>query len=264
MSIVDIYELLAVEAEQLREEVQASDPTGFLERIEARLAVGGRPATDRALRRPGGTLAPARPPGPTRDPRASAPAPGPAECAGAVRAELLATLEQLCAVVMAGALPGQIDAFFAKGSDISGATVTGCLLYSLGSHGTADVMWRVAAGADEPMAAHLLVLHYTTTDQELLADLWRERTSVIGVQNLPELPLTPVADPTVLALQLTDRLEQPTLDSLAEMAPALGTMAAADSEAPWLPEHGGGTALMRAARTVSGPARRRRRVAPCS
>lgn len=171
-------------------------------------------------------------------------------------------MEQLCAVVMAGVLPAQIDAFFARGSDISGATATGCLLYSLGSHGTADVMWRVAAAAEEPMAAHLLVLHYTTTDQELLADLWRERISVIGVQYLPELPLTPVIDPRELAQQLTGRLEQPTLDSLAEMVPALGAVARGSSVMPLVPGRGGGAVVMRPARTLSGPSRRRRRVAP--
>lgn len=69
---------------------------------------------------------------------------------------------------------------FADDYDQVGARTFACLLYTLGRHDSALYWWRFAAGAGDPLAAHLLAAHHAAAGHNPDARLWRTFARMLG------------------------------------------------------------------------------------
>ncbi|UDM05522.1 hypothetical protein [Streptomyces longhuiensis] len=70
-----------------------------------------------------------------------------------------------------------------------GARTFACMLYLLGRRHSAVFWWGFAAGADDPLAAHLLATHYAINNTSLQkARVWRWYSRLLGYRSRRHLP----------------------------------------------------------------------------
>ncbi|MET9957302.1 hypothetical protein ABZ135_37900, partial [Streptomyces sp. NPDC006339] len=104
----------------------------------------------------------------------------------ASRAVVLAYVQVLCENVLRS---NDVDtlADFAADYDETGARTFACLLYRLDRRDSALYWWRFAAGAGDPLAAHLLAAHHAAVGQNPDARVWRASAQMLGFtdQHLP-------------------------------------------------------------------------------
>ena len=125
----------------------------------SRRAAASRPRTRRGLRR---RPTPICPPDPAAHPDA-----------------VLEHVRGMCRQVVSS---GEIDtlAAFAADYDEAGARTFACLLYTLNRREGALFWWRFAAGAGDPLAAHLLAAHHAAVGTEPEARVWRAFSRLLG------------------------------------------------------------------------------------
>ncbi|MFB7411423.1 hypothetical protein ACFCZ2_30015 [Streptomyces sp. NPDC056202] len=218
-------ELMARQAEAIRAQVQQHSTEDFMQRLAARIATGaGRPAriqytpaatantpspyeseTDDISQLPPPAPRPDAPterPGGRPRPRARRtarrrPTPIIASDPVATRAITFGYVTQLCTTVLRS---NEIDTLnaFAADYDAAGARTFGCLLYSLDKRESALYWWRFAAGAGDPLAAHLLAAHHAAIGPTADARAWRAYTALLGFTPEQHVP-QPVRHRTELA-----------------------------------------------------------------
>ncbi|MFC9734341.1 hypothetical protein ACFWGM_32820 [Streptomyces roseolus] len=208
-----LEDLLAKQVRYLREQANRHDTDDFMERLATRIAEESRrpprvsyavtdtiqrPDTDTPIR-PTSQLPP---PAPSPDPRSAHPGgptrplhrrvrrrPSPiiASDPAASQFAVLAYIQVLCENVLRS---DDIDtlADFAADYDEAGARTFACLLYSLHRRESALYWWRFAAGAGDPLAAHLLAAHHAAVGQSPDARVWRASAQMLGFtdQHLPQ------------------------------------------------------------------------------
>jgi hypothetical protein len=108
---------------------------------------------------------------------------------------VIAHVRRLCEVVLRS---NDIDrlADFAADYDQAGARTFACLLYTLDRRESALYWWRFAAGAGDPLAAHLLAAHHAAVGRSPDARLWRAFARMMGFttdRHLPQ-PVRPGTD----------------------------------------------------------------------
>ncbi|MFJ5726202.1 hypothetical protein [Streptomyces sp. NPDC093149] len=72
--------------------------------------------------------------------------------------------------------------------DQAGARTFACLLYSIDHHESALYWWGFAAGAGDPLAAHLLAAHHAAVGSPPDARVWRAFARLLGYtkRHLPQ------------------------------------------------------------------------------
>ncbi|MFF8610983.1 hypothetical protein ACF06X_34320 [Streptomyces sp. NPDC015346] len=206
-----LEDLLNKQVKYLREQADRHDTDDFMDRLAERIARDARrPArvaygTPDAVQRPSAELPdaekatppvsqlppPAQRPGfTTAHPRGSTrpgarremrrrPTPIIQADPRASQFAVLAYVQLLCENVLRS---NDIDALadFAADYDETGARTFACLLYSLDRRESALYWWRFAAGAGDPLAAHLLAAHHAAVGQSPDARLWRASAQMLG------------------------------------------------------------------------------------
>ncbi|MEU9530585.1 hypothetical protein AB0D58_35190 [Streptomyces sp. NPDC048210] len=109
---------------------------------------------------------------------------------------VIAYVRQLCDTVLRS---NDVDtlADFAAHYDQAGARTFACLLYYLDKRESALYWWRFAAGAGDPLAAHLLAAHHAAVGRSPEARIWRTYSHMLGFtsdQHLPQAVRTDIAD----------------------------------------------------------------------
>ncbi|OKK08170.1 hypothetical protein AMK26_03875 [Streptomyces sp. CB03234] len=144
------------------------------------------------------TLRPDGRPQPRR-PRARRRRPTPINTSDPAKSQYLAFgyVTELCSTVLRSA---EIDtlAAFAADYDEAGARTFGCLLYSLDKRESAMYWWRFAAGAGDPLAAHLLAAHHAATGPSTDSRAWCAFSRMLGFRADRHVP-KPVRHRTELA-----------------------------------------------------------------
>lgn len=116
---------------------------------------------------------------------------------GVTPAALLAHVRRLCEVVLRSKDVERLTSF-REDYDEAGARTYGCLLYTLGKRESALYWWRFAAGAEDPLAAHLLASHHAAVGLTPDARVWRAFARMLGFTTGHHVP-EPVHTETVLA-----------------------------------------------------------------
>ncbi|MGP3756160.1 hypothetical protein [Streptomyces sp. IBSNAI001] len=100
---------------------------------------------------------------------------------------VMAYLRWLCDIVLRS---HDIDRLsqFAVDYDQVGARTFACLLYSLDRKESALFWWRFAAGAGDPLAAHLLAVHHAADGRTADARLWRACARMLGFDSDQDIP----------------------------------------------------------------------------
>lgn len=104
---------------------------------------------------------------------------------------------ELCSTVLRSAEIDTLDAFAADYDEV-GARTFGCLLYSLDKRESATYWWRFAAGAGDPLAAHLLAAHHAATGPNADSRAWKAFSKMLGFKPDRHVP-QPVRHRTELA-----------------------------------------------------------------
>ncbi|MFF9607810.1 hypothetical protein ACF1GY_37095 [Streptomyces sp. NPDC014684] len=104
---------------------------------------------------------------------------------------------ELCSTVLRSAEIDTLDAFAADYNE-AGARTFGCLLYSLDKRESATYWWRFAAGAGDPLAAHLLAAHHAATGPNADSRAWNAFSRMLGFKPDRHVP-QPVRHRTELA-----------------------------------------------------------------
>ncbi|MFJ3205816.1 hypothetical protein [Streptomyces sp. NPDC086989] len=222
-----LEEMLKAQAQALHDEYDDHDTTGFLRRLADHInEEGQRPPRVRLSALPYDTGAEPQAEAVERPPRTQVtpPAQGPearTRTQGFVRprllrrplrrrptpiappepgvspAAVLAYVRKLCEVVLASKDVERLETFD-EDYDQAGARTYACLLYTLGKHDGALYWWRFAAGAGDPLAAHLLASHHAAVGLTPDARVWRAFAHMLGFSNERHIP-EPVHTETVLA-----------------------------------------------------------------
>ncbi|SFT22198.1 hypothetical protein SAMN04487982_110172 [Streptomyces sp. ok210] len=110
---------------------------------------------------------------------------------------VIAYVQQLCDNVLRS---NDIDTLsdFAAHYDQAGARTFACLLYTLDKRESALYWWRFAAGAGDPLAAHLLAAHHAAVGCSPDARIWRTYAHMLGFTGDRHLP-QPVRHRTEIA-----------------------------------------------------------------
>lgn len=221
----DAMELLARQAEAIRAQVMLHSTEGFMQRLAARLASEAkRPSrvqyasagaaadtgaphleetteiTQLAPPTAGPSPKTARPDGRAHlRPRARRRRPTPINPFDPKASQHLAFsyVIELCNTVLRSADIDTLEAFAAN-YDAAGARTFGCLLYSLDKRESATYWWRFAAGAGDPLAAHLLAAHHTATGPNADSRAWNAFSRMLGFKPDRHVP-QPVRHRTELA-----------------------------------------------------------------
>ncbi|WP_405933635.1 hypothetical protein [Streptomyces sp. NBC_00827] len=197
-----LEDLLRTEAQVLHHQYDDHDTDDFMHRLAVRIAQDATrpPRVTRATLAPASPPAqlppPAAPPVPSR-PTATRPrtrrgvrrrptpilTPDPAISPTAV----VDHVRRLCEMVLRS---NDIDSLadFAAHYDQRGARTFACLLYTLDRHESALYWWRFAAGAGDPLAAHLLASHHAAVGLSPDARLWRTVARMLGFTRDRHLP----------------------------------------------------------------------------
>ncbi|MGW1642178.1 hypothetical protein [Streptomyces lavendulae] len=222
----DSAELMARQAEAIRAQVVSHSTEDFMQRLAARIAAEARrPARIQY------TTVPSSPPTPELDgeepaeltqlsPPATGPGPHTVRPGGHARPRTrrggrrrptpiitsdpgaeqylaFGYVTQLCTTILRS---HEIDTLtaFAADYDEAGARTFGCLLYSLDKRESALYWWRFAAGAGDPLAAHLLAAHHAAIGPTTEARAWRAISQMLAFTPERHVP-EPVRHRTELA-----------------------------------------------------------------
>ncbi|MGV9762080.1 hypothetical protein ACWDUC_40690 [Streptomyces tricolor] len=205
-----LEELLRAEAQALHSQYDDHDTADFMHRLAVRIAQDAArpPRVARAAIAPPPahpappTSAPPAPSRPTthkprtrRGPRRR-PTPIVVQDPATTPTALVDHVRRLCETVLRS---NDIDSLadFAADYDPRGARTFACLLYTLDRWESALYWWRFAAGAEDPLAAHLLAAHHAAVGISPDARLWRAVARMLGFndRHLPQ----PVRPSTELA-----------------------------------------------------------------
>ncbi|MFE3931306.1 hypothetical protein [Streptomyces sp. YIM B13508] len=214
-----LEELLRAEAQALHEQYDHHDTDDFLRRLATRVAQEAarpsrimRAATDPApppapgqapaqVSPPAGAPVPNRPtdsrPRTRRGPRRR-PTPILTTDTATTPTAVIDHVRRLCETVLRS---NDIDslAAFAADYDQTGARTFACLLYTLDRRESALYWWRFAAGAGDPLAAHLLAAHHAAVGHSSPdARIWHTMARMLGFTRDRHLP-QPVRSATHLA-----------------------------------------------------------------
>ncbi|MFE9334821.1 hypothetical protein [Streptomyces sp. NPDC006925] len=194
MDPTELEELLQAESAQVEAEFADHDPSDLTRRLALRIAQAEKD-NQRARNRP--TVGSLRGPSPERPlprGRRRRPTPiiatNPTTCPQAV----VAHVRTLCDRVLHSHDLETINAF-ASDYDCAGARTFACLLYTLDRRDGALYWWRFAAGAGDPLAAHLLATHHAAVGWSIDARVWRHFARMLGFDPTRHLPC-PVSDPS--------------------------------------------------------------------
>ncbi|RDG37831.1 hypothetical protein DVH02_12595 [Streptomyces corynorhini] len=101
-------------------------------------------------------------------------------------AAVLAHIRRLCDTVLRS---DDVHALLAFDTDYdrAGARTFACLLYTIDRRESALYWWRFAAGAGDPLAAHLLAAHHAAVGSVPDARVWRAFARMLGYTDL-DLP----------------------------------------------------------------------------
>ncbi|WP_326794053.1 hypothetical protein OHA79_52565 (plasmid) [Streptomyces sp. NBC_00841] len=224
-----LEDLLAERVRDVQEQASRHDTDNFMNRLAAKITEdAGRPARIRyagpgSVSGPGGetepgdepsTVAQVAPPAQTPDPTFTRPRgssrPLPRPCTRRRRptpiipddpavsqVAVIAYVQQLCDNVLRS---NDIDTLtdFAVRYDQAGARTFACLLYTLDKRDSALYWWRFAAGAGDPLAAHLLAAHHAAVGRIPDARIWRTYAHMLGFTSDRHLP-QPVRQRTEIA-----------------------------------------------------------------
>ncbi|MGW6489646.1 hypothetical protein [Streptomyces sp. NPDC055056] len=196
----DIEEVLHAEARAVEDMLRTHDTDDFMRRLAHRITdqATSPPRVRRAViddftdHRPD-TAPPAQPPkaqrhDPVRPRSRRARRRGPTPITGrnpqsdprATRAYLL----DVCETVLCDTEDSGFDLY-----DCDGARTFACMLYLLGRRASAVFWWGFAAGAEDPLAAHLLATHYAIDDTSAKrARIWRWHARLLGYRSRLHLP----------------------------------------------------------------------------
>ncbi|MEV5644125.1 hypothetical protein AB0L67_28850 [Streptomyces flaveolus] len=197
-----LEDLLHAEAQHLHDQYDGHDTDDFLRRLAVRVAQDAArpPRITRAVTDPTPPTTQVQPPVgapvPTR-PASTRPrtrrglrrrptpilTPDPTTTPSAV----VDHVRRLCEMVLRS---NDIDslAAFAADYDQTGARTFACLLYTLDRRESALYWWRFAAGAGDPLAAHLLAAHHAAVGVAPDARLWRTMARMLGFTRDRHLP----------------------------------------------------------------------------
>ncbi|MFE7617276.1 hypothetical protein [Streptomyces sp. NPDC057496] len=106
-------------------------------------------------------------------------------------AATLNELRRLCETILSAENTATLMAAFDLDYDATGACAFACLLYILGRRDSALYWWRFAAGAENPLAAHVLALYYAANGTLPEARVWCAHSRLLGFtahQHLPPYP----------------------------------------------------------------------------
>ncbi|MCM2393914.1 hypothetical protein [Streptomyces albipurpureus] len=199
--------ILRAQAQLLHEQFDDHDTDDFMRRLAARIARetahANHPTAD-------DHTAPAAPPAPPPPDQGTPPPPKtawplslrklrrrPAVVTVTDQSSQVAVLrriQHLCDAVLRSEDIGTLKDF-ADDYDQAGARTFACLLYLTNRRESALYWWRFAAGAGDPLAAHLLAAHHAAVGCETDARLWRAFARMLGFtkHHLPQ-PLGKQAD----------------------------------------------------------------------
>ncbi|MET9661379.1 hypothetical protein [Streptomyces sp. NPDC006510] len=198
-------ETLRAEAQVLHDMLSTHDTDDFMRRLALRIAEdasrpprvrtpdSAEPAPPLAAPVPG--YAPpsyGTPPHPSTRPRPRnrprrRPTPIVASDAAAHPSAVLAHVRSVCETVLCS---NDIDTLLAFDTyyDQAGARTFACLLYTIDRHESALYWWGFAAGAGDPIAAHLLAAHHAAVGTPPDARVWRAFARMLGYRadDLPQ------------------------------------------------------------------------------
>ncbi|WEH37252.1 hypothetical protein PZB75_30145 [Streptomyces sp. AM 4-1-1] len=97
-------------------------------------------------------------------------------------------VRRLCETVLLADGITTLMAAFDHDYDAAGACAFACLLYILGRRGSALYWWRFAAGADDPLSAHVLALYYAGAGPLPAARVWCAYSRFLGYTADRHLP----------------------------------------------------------------------------
>ncbi|MFD7677472.1 hypothetical protein [Streptomyces sp. NPDC060187] len=199
----DIEEVLQAEARVVDDMLRTHDTDDFMRRLARRLTdqAATPPRVRRAAAESGTDWrvetvpvpSPAQPPNSlrrdtvrprSRRARRRVPTPisgrSPQSDPRATRAYLL----DVCETVLCDTEDSRFDLY-----DRDGARTFACMLYLLGQRASAVFWWGFAAGAEDPLAAHLLATHYAIDDTSAKeARVWRWHARLLGYRSRRHLP----------------------------------------------------------------------------
>ncbi|MET8289890.1 hypothetical protein ABZV80_32385 [Streptomyces sp. NPDC005132] len=198
----DIEEVLRAEARAVEDMLRTHDTDDFMRRLAHRITnqATSAPRVRRAATDETGwridtvpVHPPAQPPNalrhdPVRPRSRRARRRGPTPITGrspqsdprATRAYLL----DVCETVLCDTDDTRFDLY-----DCDGARTFACMLYLLGRRASAVFWWGFAAGAEDPLAAHLLATHYAIDDTSVKqARVWRWHARLLGYRSRLHLP----------------------------------------------------------------------------
>lgn len=205
-------EMLQAEAQTLHRQYDSHDTDDFMHRLAVRIAQDAArpPRVTRAIIAPA-TLShpsppasvpassgrPATPKPRTRRGLRRRPTPILVQDPATTPAAVVDHVRRLCETVLRS---NDIDSLadFAADYDPRGARTFACLLYTLDRWESALYWWRFAAGAEDPLAAHLLAAHHAAVGISPDARLWRAVARMLGFTSDRHLP-QPVRPSTELA-----------------------------------------------------------------
>ncbi len=184
-----LEDILRAQAQDLNNQLEDHDADAFMHRLAVRIAEDAaslsRPSRctrhrpGRRGRAPRNTaayahVAAAYPPGGAAPSQPDLP-PDPV-------ADPAAVLEHVRGICQQVVSSQEIDSLadFADVYDEAGARTFACLLYTLGRREGALFWWRFAAGAGDPLAAHLLAAYHAAVGTAPDARLWRAFSRLLG------------------------------------------------------------------------------------
>ncbi|KPL35657.1 hypothetical protein JI76_01355 [Streptomyces anulatus] len=198
--------LLAGQADAIRAQVLRHSTEHFMQRLAARIGADARspapvgyvPAGSAAMAldpypAESGDIAQLSPPAATPAPHTLRPGgrarprprtrrrPTPINALDSGKSQYLAFgyVTQLCTTVLRSAEIETLAAFAAD-YDAAGARTFGCLLYSHDRRESAMYWWRFAAGAGDPLAAHLLAAHHAAIGPTTDSRAWIAFSVMLG------------------------------------------------------------------------------------
>ncbi|MFE2943336.1 hypothetical protein ACFXKG_30430 [Streptomyces sp. NPDC059255] len=189
-----LEETLRAEAQVLHDMLGTHDTGDFMSRLATRIAQDA--ARPPRVRSESGPAAP--PPSFTAQPQRSThpryrrqprrrPTPIVTSDASAHPSAVLAHVRQLCDTVLRSDDVHALTAFDTD-YDQAGARTFACLLYTIDRRESALYWWRFAAGAGDPLAAHLLAAYHAAVGSVPDARVWRAFAGMLGYSalNLPQ------------------------------------------------------------------------------
>ncbi|WP_247698277.1 hypothetical protein [Streptomyces sp. RK75] len=193
MDPTELEELLHAEGTQAEAEFADHDTSDLTRRLALRIAQAEKDNHRARIRPSTGSLRGPSPERPLARGRRRRPTPIISTDPAAYPEAVVAHVRSLCDRVLRSHDLETLNAFAAD-YDRTGARTFACLLYTLDRREGALYWWRFAAGAGDPLAAHLLATHHAAVGWFIDARVWRRFARMLGFNPSRHLPY-PVSDP---------------------------------------------------------------------